>query len=193
MDGSVDGWVAGRHGACSVGSVPGGHGGQSSVGVGEGVSDGDGVASGVGGAVGHVLAGEGSGEGEDGDGSEDGEGSDDAEGSVGGEGSVDAEGADEVDPAGGAAASVVDVPVGEGDSVPDGDAEADDVALACFVVFACPARCFAAFPPVRGACAETRPAAQPSGVASTADSARWVGSPATVVPSSRPSRAKRCW
>jgi hypothetical protein len=41
--------------------------------------------------------------------------------------------------------------------------------------------------------AETRPAAQPSGVACTAASARWVGRPATVVPSSRPSPAKRSW
>lgn len=185
----MDGSVAGRHGASSVGSVPGGHGGQvPSVGVGEGVSvgDGDGVASGSGGAVGHALSGEGSGEdgvGSDGVGSEDvgvedGVGSDE-------EGSVDGDGAAEVVPADGAAASVVVVPVGEG------DAEADDVGLADFVGFAWSARCFPALPPV--ACAVTRPAAQPSGVASTAESARWVGRPATVVPSSRPSPANRCW
>ena len=104
---------------------------------------------------------------------------------------MDGDGAAEVVPADGAAAGVVDVPVGEEDGVPDGDAEADDAGLADFLGFAWSARCFPAFPPV--ACAETRPAAQPSGVASTADSARWVGSPATVVPSSRPSPAKRCW
>ena len=58
----MDGCAAGRHGVCSVGSVPGGHGGQvSSVGV--GVSVGAGVASGSGGSVGHALDGEGSAEG----------------------------------------------------------------------------------------------------------------------------------
>jgi hypothetical protein len=41
--------------------------------------------------------------------------------------------------------------------------------------------------------AEDRPAAQPSGATCTAESARWVDSPATVVPSSSPSPAKRCW